>query len=207
MPLLRSMVCLTAFSLAASPALADACDYRPSKLAGKTASAAAAALGGGAAATGAGLQAAGYYTLVHSTSGLTMLGSTAAGASAAGTTGIVAGSAGAGATAAGIAMAPATILIGAITAVAIGGFEGVCYFKIERVTDPYQMMGVIESIAAQDPDISIAETPDGPVMVMTSDGEEKRYLIRKLYIADGDLKHRDWFLNTNLGPVAYVVPE
>lgn len=104
-------------------------------------------------------------------------------------------------------MAPATIIIGAITAVAIGGFEGVCYFKIERVTDPYQMMGIIESIAAQDPDISIAETPDGPVMVMTSDGEEKRYLIRKLYIADGDLKHRDWFLNTNLGPVAYVLPE
>ncbi|WP_264210607.1 hypothetical protein [Leisingera thetidis] len=207
MSLLRTLAYLSAFFLAASPAFADACDYRPSKLAGKTVSAAAAALGGGAAATGAGLQAAGYYTLVHSTSGLTMLGSTAAGASAAGTTGIVAGSAGAGATAAGLAMAPATIVIGATAAVVIGGFEGVCYFKIERVTDPFHIMEIIKSIAAQDPAISIAETPDGPMMVVGSGGEEKRYLIRKLYIADGDLKHRDWFLNSNLGPAAYVVPE
>lgn len=84
MPLLRSMVSLAASCLAASPTLADACDYRPSKLAGKTESA------------GAGRQAAGDCMFVHSTSNMT--------------------------------------------------------------------------------------------------------------IADGDLKHRDLFLNTNLGPVAYVVP-
>ncbi|MEY8799541.1 hypothetical protein AB9K35_04375 [Leisingera sp. XS_AS12] len=85
MLILRSFACIAAFCLAASPAFSGAFDYRPSKLAGKAASA------------GAGRQAAGDCTFVHSTS--------------------------------------------------------------------------------------------------------------KMTLADGDLKHRDWFLNANLGPVAYVVPE
>lgn len=215
MSILKRSLSLASAGLAAcSPAFAEVCDYKPSKLVGEAVSTAAAAAGGGAAAAGVGLQTAGYYTLVHSTSGLMMLGSTAAGASAAGTTGIIAGSAGAGATIASIVMAPVTITVGAITVVVIGGFEGACYFQIERIDDPYQVRGIVESIAANDPKVSVVETADGPSMVIRSEEQAEKegedatsYMIRNLYIADGDLMHRDWGRNTNLGPVAYVLPE
>lgn len=192
--------------LVAGTAYAEICDYKPSKLAGQTVSSTAAAAGGGAAAAGAGLKAAGYYTLVHSTSGLTMLGSTAAGASAAGTTGIIAGSAGFGATVVSVVTAPVTIVAGAVTLVGVGAFEGACYFQVERINDPFQIKRILESVAVNDPGISILETNDGSELVLNfADGAE-RYMIRDLYIADGNLKHRDWFLNTDLGPVAFVQP-
>jgi len=208
MPILNRVFGLALSGLLLSgPAWAAVCDYKPSKLVGEAASTAAAAVGGGAAAAGVGLQTAGYYTLVHSTSGLVMLGSTAAGASAAGTTGIIAGSAGAGATVASILMAPATIVIGAITIVGIGSYEGACYFQIERVTDPFQVRTVVESIAANSPEASITDTADGPVLIVDRDENKENFMIRNLYIADGYLMHRDWLKNTNLGSVAYVLPE
>lgn len=193
--------------LVSTPIYAGVCDYKPSKLVGEAVSTAAAAVGGSVAATGVGLQAAGYYTLVHSTSGLVMLGSTAAGASAAGTTGIIAGSAGTGAAIASILMAPVTIVVGAITVVGVGSFEGACYFQIERIDDPFQVRGIIESIAANDPAVSVVETDGGPAMVLELEDGQESYMIRNLYIADGNLMHRDWLRNTNLGPVAYVKPE
>lgn len=193
--------------ITSQPAYAGVCDYKPSKLAGEALSTATAAVGGSVAAAGVGLQAAGYYTLVHSTSSLVMLGSTAAGASAAGTAGIIAGSAGAGAVIAGILMAPATIIAGAITFIGVGSFEGACYFQIERIDDPFQVRGIIESIAANDPMVSVEETDSGPAVILEHEDGHKSYMIRKLYIADGNLMHRDWLRNTNLGPVAYVLPE
>ena len=54
------------------------CDWRPSQLIGGGPTGAAVTAGGAVAATGTGLQIAGFYTLVHSTSGAVMLGSTAA---------------------------------------------------------------------------------------------------------------------------------
>lgn len=198
---------VTAGLLASGPAYAEVCDYKPSKLVGAAASTAAATFGGGAMAAGVGLKAAGYYTLVHSASGLTMLGSTAAGASAAGTTGIIAGSTGIGTLVAGVLMAPVTIFVGAVTLVAVGSYEGVCYFQIERVTDPTQVRGIIESVAINDPAVSITETEDGSAMVLDIPDGKESYLIQNLYIADGDLMHRDWLWNTNLGPVAFVSPE
>ena len=72
-------------------AFAGICDYKPSRIG----TLAAAAIGGAAVAgTGTAMTTAGFYTLVHAGSGLTMLGSTAAGASAAGTVGIIAGTGG-----------------------------------------------------------------------------------------------------------------
>lgn len=208
MSLLRQFSYFVALSvITSSHAFAGICDYKPSKLVGEAASTAAAAVGGSAAAAGVGLQAAGYYTLVHSTSGLVMLGSTAAGASAAGTTGIIAGSAGAGAAIAAILMAPVTIVVGTVTVIAVGSYEGACYFQIERVSDPFQVRGIIESIASNDPQVSIIDTEDGPAMTLKLQDGQESYMLRDLYIADGDLMHRDWFRNTNLGPVAYVQPE
>lgn len=195
-----SVISAAVISLAGG-AHAEACDYTPSKLAGKTATMIGTAVAGGGAATGVGLQAAGYYTLVHAGSGLTMLGSTAAGASAAGTVGIMAGTGGVLGTVGAVLMAPVTIVVGAITIVGVGAFEGVCYFQVERVTDPYEVRTIIESVASKDTAVSIISTDDGDAMALTVLNETKTYLLRKLYIADGHLKHRDWGPNTNLGPI------
>lgn len=195
-------------SLVACPVIAEVCDYAPSKLAGAAGSALAAGIGGGVAAAGAGMQAAGFYTLVHATSGLTMLGSTAAGASAAGTVGIMAGTAGAAGTAAAILMAPVTIVVGAATAISVAGLEAACYFQVERVTDPYIVRGILESGAHADPAVDIVETADGPVFRLGRDSATaQHYYLRNLYIADGHLKHDDWFIDSDLGAVVLTLPD
>ena len=66
----------------ASQVYAEICDYRPSQLTGDAITGAAVAGGAAVAAAGVGAKAAGIYTLVHASSGLTMLASTAGGASA-----------------------------------------------------------------------------------------------------------------------------
>ena len=103
-------------------------------------------------------------------------------------------------------MAPVTLVVGTVTLVGVGTYEGACYFQIERIVDPFQVRGIIESIAANDAAVSVVETDDGPSMVLDKEDGQESYMIRNLYIADGNLMHRDWLLNTNLGPVAYVRP-
>jgi hypothetical protein len=188
----------------AGGAHAGVCDYKPSNLVGKTATTIGTAIAGGSAAAGVGLQAAGYYTLVHAGSGLTMLGSTAAGASAAGTVGIIAGTAGAVGTIGAILMAPVTLIVGGITIIGVGAFEGACYFQVERVTDPYKVREVIESVALQDDAVSIISTDDGDAMELKVSENTETYLLRNLYIADGQLKHRDFGPDTDLGPVLFT---
>jgi len=193
-------------SLLSTSANAEVCDYRPSTLAGKAVTAVGTSVVGGSVATGVGMQAAGYYTLVHAGSGLTMLGSTAAGASAAGTVGIIGGSAGFIGTAGAILMAPVTIVVGAVTVIGVGAFEGVCFFKVERVTDPYEVREIIESVVLQDDALNIVNTDQGDALKITVLGESSLYTLRKLYIADGELMYRDLGPNTRLGQVNYQAP-
>jgi hypothetical protein len=147
----------------------------------------------------------GYYTLVHGGSGLKILGSSTAGASIA--TGLVSGASGLLGSVGAIAMAPATLVIGGIAIVGVGSFEGYCYFQVQRITDPYEVRKIVESVAENDEAVSIVATDDGDAMALQIDGETKTYLLRNLYIADGQLKHRDFGLNTNLGPVAFTSKE
>jgi len=200
---MKTSICAIVACIAAGGAQAEMCDYTPSSLAGKTAATIGTAFAGGSAAVGAGMQAAGYYTLVHAGSGLTMLGSTAVGSSAAGTVGIIAGTGGAIGTVGSILMAPVTIVVGAITIIGVGAFEGTCYFQVERIKDPYEVRRIIESVASQDDAVSIVSTEDGDAMRLKVLAETKTYLLRNLYIADGQLKHRDLGPNTNLGPILF----
>ncbi len=190
--------------LLADNAHAETCDYKPSKLVGGAATAFGTAISGGSAAAGLGMKAASYYTLVHAGSGLTMLGSIAAGGSAADTVGIIAGTSGIAGTVGAILMAPATIVVGGITIIGVGAFEGACYFQVERITDPYEVRRVIESVASQDAAVTIVPTNDGDAMALTVLDQTETYLLRKLYIADGQLLHRDFGPNTNLGPILYT---
>jgi hypothetical protein len=188
----------------AGNAHAEMCDYKPSNLIGGAATALGATITGGSAAAGVGMQAAGYYTLVHAGSGLTMLGSTAAGASAAGTVGIIAGSSGIAGTVGAILMAPATIVVGGIAIIGVGAFEGACYFQVERITDPYEVRRVVESVASADAAITIVPTDDGDAMALKVMGQTQTYLLRNLYIADGQLLNRNFGPNTNIGPILYT---
>jgi hypothetical protein len=198
-----SIIATTVLTLAGG-AHADVCDYTPSNLVGKTTTAVGTALAGGSAAVGAGMQVMGYYTLVHAGSGLTMLGSTALGSSAAGTLGILAGTGGTIGTIGAIVMAPMTLVIGGVAIVGVGSFEGLCYFQVERITDPYEVRKIVESVASQDAAVSIVPTDDGDAMALKVLGKTETYLLRKLYIADGQLMHRDLGPNTNLGPILFT---
>ena len=202
-------ISITAISaiIFAGTASAELCDYTPSNLVGTAATSIGTTFLGTGAAAGLGMQAAGYYTLVHAGSGLTMLGSAAVGTSAAGTVGIIAGTGGTIGTLGAILMAPVTIVVGGITVIGVGAFEGACYFQIERVTDPYDVRRIVESVAIHDEAVSIIRVDDGDALAITVLGETETYLLRNLYISDGNLKHRDWGPNTNLGPVLYTSVE
>lgn len=192
----------------AAPVYADTCDYRPSRILGDSGS--KAIIGGGVAvssATGA-ATAAGLYTLVHASSGLTMLGSTMAGASGAGTIGIIAGTGGALGTAGAIILNPFVWVPAAIVGVGGAGFEATCAFLVdERITEYEEVLAVMESFAAHaDPNYFRIVTNAIPAFISLSDGEGSwiRYNIEDLYIADGMLKSRDWGPDTNIGRVVLL---
>jgi hypothetical protein len=143
---------------------------------------------------------------IHAGSGLTMLGSTAAGASAAGTVGIIGGTAGTIGAIGAFLMMPVTIVVGTVTVIGVGAYEGYCYFQIERVTDPYDVRRIIESIAVQDDAVEITSTEEGDAMLLTVKENTETYLLRDLYISDGNLMHRERGFDTNIGPVAFTEP-
>lgn len=194
----------------ASQVHAEICDYRPSLLAGEAVAGAAVASGAAVAAAGAGAKAAGVYTLVHASSGLTMLASTAGGASAAGTVGIMGGTAGVVGTIGAIVTAPATIIAGTVVAVGVGGFEGACYFTDERVTDypdVLKRMKRIASTASHDQFRLIEENEPGEnaaIMVKNEDGDFDTYAVKDLYIVNNTLKNSDWGPDTTIGSLRFI---
>lgn len=113
--------------IASTMASADVCDYRPSKLISSGGAGVAGTASAATATAGAGMKAAGFYTLTHAASGATMLASTAGGASAAGTVGIMGGTAGAVGTVAAFLMSPIVITGAVIAAGSIAVVEGGCY--------------------------------------------------------------------------------
>jgi hypothetical protein len=128
----RILVSILFVCLFAQFAMADICDYRPTKIMGDGTTGAAAAAGvagssGAVAATGITMKAAGLYTITHATTGATMLGSTAAGASAAGTTGIIAGTSGFVGTVGAVLMSPFVIIPAIVVTTGIAVYEGGCY--------------------------------------------------------------------------------
>lgn len=209
-------VAATTFFLS-TPVAADVCDYRPSALIGGVGAGAVGTAGAGAAAAGIGAKTVGFYTLTHSVSGATMLGSTATGASAAGTVGIIGGSAGVAGTIGSILMAPATIIAGLVVGAGTAIYEGACYFSVERIEDPAALMPILENLDAQSEsrhfELHKQSSTTGYILLATSFDEDgnilkrNRFDIENLYIEDGILRHRDWGPNTTIGHVGYVQKE
>ncbi len=181
---------------------AGVCDHKPSKLAGEVGAAVVSGVKAGTAAAVDGVKAAGHYALMHPGKGLAMASTAAGNAS-----GLAAGAAGVMGTIGTIVTAPVTLTVGAVSFGAAGTYEGLCYFAVDRVTDEAEVRRVLENIAANDPAVRILPDPGGDRLELMQGGATETYLIRKLYIADGVLKHRDWGPNTDLGPVAFVAPQ
>lgn len=192
-----------------SAANADVCDFRLSELIGNSGTAAVEVGAAATVAAGVGMKVAGVYTLTHSVTGLTMLGSTAAGSSAAGTVGIIAGTGGTLGTIGAILMAPVTITVAAVTGAAIGLSEGVCYFYDDRITDYDSVLAVMEKVAADaDPAYFKLVKPLGTdamafILIHDAEGNSVRYDVENLYIVNGLLLNRDWFLNTRIGNIGF----
>lgn len=199
----QTLAAAALLAMNATAAPAAVCDYKPSRLLGTMTAA------GGGAGSVAG--AVGHYTLVNAQSGLSMLGTAAL---TGGTGAVVSGVSGFLASAIAFVTAPATIVAGSVTAVALGGYEGACYFAVERVTDRDLVVSILRSMEARaDPDRFILVTPEstGELTLVLRDPATpetvRTYEVRNLYIADGMLLHRDRLLNTRIGKVIFVDDE
>ncbi|MCA2014199.1 hypothetical protein LCM17_22100 [Cereibacter sphaeroides] len=197
-----------AASFFGSVAVADVCDYRLSQLVGSASAGAAMGMGGTAAAAGTAFQAAGFYIIVHSTSGAAMIGSTMAGASAAGTVGIIAGTGGLLGTVAAVISAPITIIAAGAAAVGAGGIEAACFFQDERITEYADVIAVMRALD-QSMDASVFELiepawnrENALIRVqMEPDEQMREFQVSRLYIVNGRLLHRDWGPNTFVGDI------
>lgn len=197
------------------PALsyAGVCDYRLSQLISPSVATAAMAAGGAGATAGpAAMALGGLYFFPHATSGALMLGSTLAGASGAGTIGVIGGS-GFAASVLAVLTAPITLIVAAGTTVTIGGLEAGCYFADERITDEEEVHAILRQVAltANEEYFKLFEVSDDEaadtgtvsrVRIPDEDGTYQFYEVANLYIVNGKLMHRDWFLNTSLGNIA-----
>ena len=209
---IRKVGLITTFYLTLLPAmsLAEACDYRPSALVGGGTASAVAVTGGAVSSAGVALPAAGFYTLTHATTGLTMLASTGGGASAAGTVGIIGGTGGLIGSAAAFLSAPVTVVVGAVAAVGIGGYEAICYFQDERVTDFDAVYSAVAEVALYaNPEMFRLDTPPeskeaARIFIRNGEGEFDVYDVEDLYIVNGVLYNRDWFRNTQIGSLTFV---
>lgn len=214
---------LTAALVLAAPfAQADVCDFRPSILAGKAGQVAKSTAGTVASVTTEGARAVGAYTLENPVSGVSMIGSAVSSATAAGSS-VAAGAGGALTTATAIATAPVTIAVAGLTAVALGGYEGACYLRAERITDTDEIRYIVANLSANSDPTMFALIPKGEKYVTLKGrnaiaGEDKLRIasagvgpfifdVKNLYITDGVLMHRDAGRNTVIGAVGLQVVE
>ncbi len=211
-----------AFVLAATSTQADVCDFRPSILAGKAGQAAKSTAGTVASVTTEGARAVGAYTLENPVSGVSMIGSAVSSATAAGSS-VAAGAGGALTTATAIATAPVTIAVAGLTAVALGGYEGACYLRAERITDTDEIRYIVANLSANSDPTMFALIPKGEKYVTLKGrnaiaGEDKLRIasagvgpfifdVKNLYITGGVLMHRDAGRNTVIGAVGLQVVE
>lgn len=189
--------------LSFSPAAARVCDYRPTEvLRGDIASAVVSEV----RERGAGL-AEGIFTFTNTVTGASLLGG--------GTGGSALSQLGGAATAVGNSAAaalsaPGAVVAGTVAAVGIGAYEGVCFFRDERITAYEDVLAVMNAIAAvADPAYFRVEhgtSGNDPAMVHIGDGSGRAdaYAVRKLYIVNGILMHREWGINRELGDVGFA---
>lgn len=215
-------ILLAAVMLAAPSVQADVCDFRPSILAGKAGQVAKDTAGTVASAATETARAVGVYTLENPVSGVSMISTGVSSAAAAGSS-VATGAGGALSTATAIVTAPVTIAVAGLTAVALGGYEGACYLREDRITDYDEILYIVSNLSANSDPTMFRLIPDGAEYVTLKGrpaiaSEDKVRIaaagvgpflfdVKDLYIADGVLMHRDAGRNTVIGNVGLQVVE
>jgi hypothetical protein len=182
-------------ALLASPSAARVCDYRPTELLRN-----GTVTGAVGTAVNVATTVDGIFTLTSTVTGASLMGSGAAGGTLAQIT----------AAATGALAAPGAAVAGAVAAVGLGAYEGLCLFGDERITDYDAVLGVMEAIAVS-ADPAFFRVEPGPrgkdeavVILGDGTGAETGYPVRRLYISNGVLMHRNWGVNTALGNVGFA---
>lgn len=196
---------LTAFCavLGASAAQADVCDYRLSEMIAARAPKLAAATADVAVMARFDPAAPDFLTLVDSGTGFTAVGAVVAGAKAAKALGAAETALGAGSA---VLTSPAIGMAAGAAALGFAGVEGVCRFKAERITDYYEVLAVLATVA-ETADRDFFQLQLGPprkkgAVVEIWDaktGVRKQYRVADLFLARGELKLNRWGLNKSLG--------
>ncbi len=192
-----------AFGGAAGPAASQGfCKHRPSEvLRGEFVGSMAA--GARSAASTLAARAGGALTLTNTVTGTSLLGSNAA----AGTIAQIGSTASNAAT--GVAAVPGIAVAGATAAIGLGVFEGVCFFRDERITDHDKVLDVLKTISAfADPAYFRVEhrgvDRDKDVLVLEDvSGEMNEYAVQKLRIVNGVLWHRQRGRDVAIGDVGF----
>lgn len=192
---------------------ADACDYRLSEMIGGAATGTIATSGAAVSSSGAGMTAAGFYTLQHAVTGSTMLASTAGGVSGAGTVGIMGGTAGLIGGTASVLLSPVVIGVGAAVAVGAGGFEAGCLaseaWYADRIEDYDEVLSALRQISdVMDVRLFMLIESSGRtavIVVPNKDNTPVVYQVADLYFVNGELMNSDWFRNTSIGNFGSII--
>ena len=202
---MRYMIMLaTVAAFGGSPASSGGfCKHRPSELlrGGFVGSMAAGAQN---AASTLVAKAGGVFTFTNTVTGASLLGSNAV----AGTIGQIGGVASNAASS--VAAVPGIALAGATAAIGLAAFEGVCFFRDERITDHDEVLRVLYTISAfADPAYYRIEQPgadsDAAVLVLGSiAGETNEYAVDRLRIVNGVLWHQQRGRDVALGDVGFA---
>ncbi len=156
------------------------------------------------AASNLAAKAGGVFTLTNTVTGASLLGSNAT----AGTIAQIGGVASNAATS--VAAVPGIAVAGATAAIGLAAYEGVCFFRDERITDHDEVLRVLYTISAfADPVYFRIEQRgvdrDAAVLVLGNvAGETEEYAVHRLRIVNGVLLHRQRGRDIEVGDVGFA---
>ena len=186
---MRALILATLLCLAASPALADLCTYRPGEILADA----------GDSVLGEAIRSGAGFDLSDVASGANLLSPSEGGNRIAEVTGVVAAA----------VSAPVSVVAGVI---GITAFEGVCSLRDARRSDSEAVLEVLRYMA-EDADpahfqlTGVDRSPQGAVLRLADEqGELHDYAVRDLEIVDGELRERRLGRNRVLGRVTFRVP-
>jgi hypothetical protein len=110
----------------------------------------------------------------------------------------------------GIAAVPGIAVAGATAAVGLGAYEGVCFFRDERITDHDEVLGVLNAIGAfADPAYFQVKQPSADretavLVVVNVAGETNEYEVQSLRIVNGVLWHKQRGRDIAIGDVGFA---
>ncbi|MGP1356753.1 hypothetical protein [Roseicyclus sp.] len=190
---LRGGIGLAFLAVTAAGAEARVCEDRPSEVLRSDLAASLAA--GARDAAGQVLETTARLSLRDIATGASLVGG---GAGTLGQIGTAAGN-----LAAGVATTPRVALAGGAAVLGAGAWEGLCFLRDERITDPDEILAIMTAVAAfADPaHFRVEGTDVTDVMVVLGDGAGGRaeFAVRRLRIVNGVLLHREWGRDTELG--------